>query len=222
MASTLVFDVNETLLDLGALDPDFERIFGDAGVRKTWFGLVLRNALTLTVLNSYTDFVSVGGASLAMVADLQGVSLAPEDRAAVAEAMTTLPAHDDVERNLVRLAEGGYRLAALTNSPQETAESQLANAGIAGHFERILSVDAVSRFKPSSDVYDMAAGELAAPPARLTLVAAHDWDIAGAMRAGWRGAYVMRPGTARNSLFPPPNLSGPDLDVVTDRLLSGG
>jgi 2-haloacid dehalogenase len=184
--------------------------------------LVLRNALTLTVLNSYTDFVSVGGASLAMVADLRGVSLTPEDRAAVAEAMTTLPAHDDVERNLVRLAEGGYRLAALTNSPQEPAERQLVNAGIAGHFERILSVGAVGRFKPSSDVYDMAAGELAVPPARLTLVAAHDWDIAGAMRAGWRGAYVMRLGTAHNPLFPHPNLSGPDLDVVTDRLLSSG
>ena len=25
-----VFDVNETLLDMGALDPHFERVFGDA------------------------------------------------------------------------------------------------------------------------------------------------------------------------------------------------
>ena len=29
----LLFDVNETLLELAALDPHFERVFGDARVR---------------------------------------------------------------------------------------------------------------------------------------------------------------------------------------------
>lgn len=29
----IVFDVNETLLDLKALDPQFEQIFGDASIR---------------------------------------------------------------------------------------------------------------------------------------------------------------------------------------------
>ncbi len=34
-----VFDVNETLLDLSALDDDFERLFGDRGARAVWFRL---------------------------------------------------------------------------------------------------------------------------------------------------------------------------------------
>ena len=38
MARICVFNVNETLLELGALDPHFERIFGDGGVRRAWFG----------------------------------------------------------------------------------------------------------------------------------------------------------------------------------------
>jgi 2-haloacid dehalogenase len=33
MARVCVFDVNETLLDLGALDPHFERVFSDASAR---------------------------------------------------------------------------------------------------------------------------------------------------------------------------------------------
>lgn len=33
MPRICVFDVNETLLDLRALDPQFERVFGDASVR---------------------------------------------------------------------------------------------------------------------------------------------------------------------------------------------
>ena len=36
MARVCVFDVNETLLDLGALDPHFERIFGKPGSANFW------------------------------------------------------------------------------------------------------------------------------------------------------------------------------------------
>ena len=60
MRTTVVFDVNETLLDLAALDEHFERIFGDAAVRSRWFALVLRNAMTLTITGDYADFVTVG------------------------------------------------------------------------------------------------------------------------------------------------------------------
>ena len=34
MTRACVFDVNETLLDLAALDPHFERVFGNAAVRQ--------------------------------------------------------------------------------------------------------------------------------------------------------------------------------------------
>ncbi len=219
MAGVLVFDVNETLLDLRALDPHFERIFGDGSIRKQWFGLVLRNALSLTITGGYQDFVAVGGASLAMVADQHEVTLTDDDRAAIASAMTSLPAHSDVAPNLQRLTEAGFRMAALTNSPQDAAESQLTNAGIAHHFERMMSVGVTGRFKPAPEVYQMAAAELGVEPEAMTMVAAHDWDIAGAMAVGCRGAYIMRPGMVRNPLYPDPDITGPDFDRVTDLLL---
>jgi hypothetical protein len=55
-----VFDVNETLLDLGALDPHFERVFGDAAVRQTWFNQLLQSALVATVTDAYSDFGTIG------------------------------------------------------------------------------------------------------------------------------------------------------------------
>ncbi len=219
MTSVLVFDVNETLLDLRALDPHFDRLFGDAGVRRQWFGLVLRNALSLTIIGGYQDFVSVGAASLRMVAERQQVSVTPADLSTVSAAMAGLPAHDDVAPNLERLAGAGFRLAALTNSPQEAAERQLANAGIADHFERIMSVGPTAKFKPAPDVYHMAAAELGVEPTAMTMVAAHDWDVAGAMAVGYRGAYVMRPGMVHNPLYQTPDLSGPNLGVVADVLI---
>jgi 2-haloacid dehalogenase len=37
MPPVYVFDVNETLLDLRALDAHFGRAFGDPGAREAWF-----------------------------------------------------------------------------------------------------------------------------------------------------------------------------------------
>jgi hypothetical protein len=54
MARVCVFDVNETLLDLAALDPHFERAFGDADVRRAWFLQLLQSALVATVTGAYS------------------------------------------------------------------------------------------------------------------------------------------------------------------------
>jgi len=64
----LVFDVNETMLDLGALAPHFARVFGRADVLQEWFSSVLLYSNVVTVAGPYADFGAVGGAALDMVA----------------------------------------------------------------------------------------------------------------------------------------------------------
>jgi 2-haloacid dehalogenase len=49
LARVCVFDANETLLDFGALDPHFERVFGDGCVRRAWYLQLLQSALVATV-----------------------------------------------------------------------------------------------------------------------------------------------------------------------------
>ena len=44
MPHVIAFDVNETLLKLQALDPLFERVFGDAAMRQLWFGQMLQRS----------------------------------------------------------------------------------------------------------------------------------------------------------------------------------
>jgi 2-haloacid dehalogenase len=128
MPRVIVFDVNETLLDLSALNTHFERIFGDAGVRRLWFAQVLQSALVSAITDWYTDFGTVGGAALAMVAERQGITLTDADRQTVREAMLNLPPHPEVRAALEKLQKAGLRLAALTNSAQAAAETQLTNA----------------------------------------------------------------------------------------------
>lgn len=219
MSRVCVFDVNETLLDLQALDPQFERIFGDAGLRRMWFNQLLQSALVATVTNAYTDFGSIGIAALEMIAARQKVTIKEEDRQAIRDGMLHLPPHPEVEESLARLRQMGLRLAALTNSTAQVAQAQLTNAGLSGYFEQILSADAVRRLKPAPEPYHMAAQRLGIPISEMRLVAAHSWDIAGALRAGSAAAFVARPGMVLDPLVEKPDVIGADLHEVAARIL---
>lgn len=219
MARVCVFDVNETLLDLGALDPPFERVFGDAGVRRVWFLQLLQSALVATVTGAYSDFGTIAGAALEMVAEREGVNLSEEDKQKILGRMRELPPHPEVAESLDRLRAAGLRLATLTNSTQRVADAQLDNAGLADRFEQILSADSVRRLKPAPEPYRMAAESLGVEVGRIRLIAAHSWDVAGALRAGCAAAFVARPGMVLDPLVERPDVVGTDLREVAERIL---
>ncbi len=221
MVKALVFDVNETMLDLADLDEHFERVFGNVTVRREWFSLVLRNALTLTTIGAYEDFAMVAGASLDMMAAVHNVTLTEDDRTSIATQMTELRPHGDVSESLTMLRRAGLVLVALTNSPPEIANKQLDNAGLAPLFDHILSVHAVGQFKPHPAVYGYASTSIGISLDEMMMVAAHDWDIAGAMAAGMQGAYVLRPGMARNPLFPEPTIVAESMTEIAANVIAG-
>jgi 2-haloacid dehalogenase len=214
-----VFDVNETLLDLGALDPQFERVFGDASARQAWFGQFLTSWLTAMVIGVYQEFGMIGGSALEMVAERQGVNLSDEDKQQILSGMQSLPPHPEVEENLGRLRDAGVRLAALTNSTQQVADAQIDNSGLRNYFEQVLSADAVRRLKPAPEPYRMAAESLGAEIGQVRLIAAHAWDVARAMSAGCAAAFVARPGMVLNPLFERPDVVGSDLREVVDQII---
>jgi 2-haloacid dehalogenase len=219
MARVCVFDVNETLLDLGALDRHFERVFGDASVRRAWFLQLLQSALVATVTDTYSDFGTIGGAALKMVAEREGLDLSDDDKQKILGGMRELPPHPEVAESLERLRDAGLRLATLTNSAQQVAEAQMANSGLRGYFEKILSADAVRRLKPAPEPYRMAAESLGVEVGEVRLVAAHAWDVAGALRAGCAAAFVARPGMVLDPLVERPDIVGADLREVADSIL---
>ena len=219
MARVCVFDVNETLLDLGALDPQFERVFGDASMRQAWFGQFLALWLTELVTGEYTPFGTIGGSALEMVAERQGVDLSDEDKQQILGGMQELPPHPEVEESLGRLRDAGIRLAALTNSTQQVADAQIDNSGLRDYFEQVLSADTAQSLKPAPAPYRMAAESLSVEIGQVRLVAAHAWDVTGAMRAGCAAAFVARPGMVLNPLAGRPDVVGADLRETADRII---
>ncbi|MDZ4767609.1 MAG: haloacid dehalogenase type II [Chloroflexota bacterium] len=220
MERVLAFDVNETLLDLKALDPHFERIFGDKAVRVAWFGQFIQSALVATVTDAYTPFGQIGMAALEMTAARRGISLDPADKQMIGQTLSSLPPHPEVRAHLQRLHDAGFRIAALTNSTVAVAEAQLTHAGLRDLFELVLSGDEVQRLKPAPEPYHMTAQRMGVAVQQVRLVAAHAWDIAGALRAGCVAAFIARPGAVLDPLAPRPDIVGNDLEAVTDQILA--
>lgn len=220
MKRVLLFDVNESLLDLRALLPHFERLFGDGQVLYQWFGQVLQSAMLTVVTDAYSDFGKVARGALDMVAARRGVALSEDDRSAIVGGMRTLPPHPDVLPAIEKLRAGGFRLASLTNSPTAVANAQLENAGLTAYLEKVISVDEVKSLKPAAKVYHHAARIMGVAPEQTRLIAAHGWDVAGAMRAGCAAAFIARPGMVLEPLFEPPDIVAPDLLRVAERIIA--
>lgn len=214
----LLFDVNETLLDLTPVKETVNRVLLDEHGAAVWFSNLLHHSLVMTVNGRYSDFAEIGAAVLQMLARNRDVVLSDGDARRTLAVMRSLPAHDDVRPALERLKRVGYRLAALTNSSPDGAQAQLGHAGLADCFERQLSVQATGKFKPDPAVYVWAAAEMRAGASECMLVAAHGWDIAGAKWAGMQAAFIAREGQQKFPLAPPPDVDVLDLAALANAL----
>ena len=218
-SKVIVFDVNETLLDLRVLDPHFEEVFGSGALRAQWFALVLQVSFVGALTGAYVDFTSAQRAALQMLAERENVSVSEAEADRIVGGMRELPPHPEVPAALQRLRSAGLPLVALTNSIAEVAEAQLTHAGLRELFDHVISADSVAHLKPAPEPYREVADVTAVALADLRLVAAHHWDVTGALRAGCAAAFVARPGAVLNPLGPQPDVIAPDLDGVADLIL---
>ncbi|MCS5600968.1 MAG: haloacid dehalogenase type II [Paracoccus sp.] len=211
----LVFDVNETLLDLDHLGPVFQEIFGDRAVMRDWFAQLILYSQTLTLIGARENFAALAVSVLEMMGTIRGIAITDRDRAALARALGSLPAHPDAAEALDYLRDLGFRMVTLTNSPPSDGPSALDRAGLGGYFERSFSVAPTGRFKPAPQTYRLVADALAVTPRDLCLVACHVWDTMGLQAMGGKGALVTHGVNA-----PLPGRSVPQPDLVAADLSS--
>lgn len=219
MTRVLAFDVNETLLDLKALDTAFEDLFGSAAPRGPWFAQMLQLSFVGGITGFYVDFTTAQRAALQMIAERQGVSLSEQQIDATVALMTSLPPHPDVPEALGRLAATDLHLVALTNSVQDVAEQQLRNAGVRDLFAKVMSADAVRRLKPAPEPYLAVAAAFDVHPGDVRLIAAHSWDVTGALHAGCKAAFLRRPGAVLSPVGPQPDLVAGTLTDLADLIV---
>lgn len=217
----LVFDVNETLLDLAPLKIDFEDVFGSSDAMGEWFARLLHGSLVANQLDEYRAFGVIGVEALLLVAERRGVGLDEATATEVVTRLAILPAHLDVIPALERLLDAGFRTAVLTNSSTKAANVQIENAGLHTFIQRVISVEEVGRFKPDPATYLHAAQAMDVEVGQTMLISAHDWDVAGALQAGAGAAYVRRPGSLWSLPRAMPDVAGSELTEIADQLIAG-
>jgi len=220
--SIVVFDVNETLIDIESMGGLFEKIFGDRRVLREWFNQLILYSNATTLAGYYETFFRLGLGIFEMLATTYGLSLTRADREELRTGMLSMPAHEDAEEGLQLLKEAGFRLATLTNSPPDETGSPLDRAGLAHFFEGQFSVDHIRKFKPAPEVYHFVAEKLNVLPSAICLVAAHTWDTLGAQAIGCSAGLVMRPGNAPLPIdgLPQPQVVAPDLPLLARRMIA--
>src|SRR3984885_1806217 len=216
----IVFDVNETLLDLQTMEPTFQRIFGEKRAMRLWFANLIMYSAALTVAGCYVSFTDIGSAVMKMLADTQGIKINDADKEELKEKFSTMPPHRDVPAALRRLRDAGFRLFTLTDNLFEVQTLQLEHGGIVDLFERRFSADGVKHHKPSPQAYAYVEKELGVQPSQLCLIACHTWDTLGAVAAGWQGALIKRAGNDVLGVGPQPHIVGNDLNDVADQLIA--
>jgi 2-haloacid dehalogenase len=216
----IVFDVNETLLDLTTLQPTFERIFRDEGAMRLWFANLIMYSAALTVAKCYVPFTDIGAAVMKMLADVSGIRISDQDRQELLDKFSTMPPYPEVPPALRKLRQAGFRLFTLTDNLLEVQTRQLTHGGIVELFERRFSADGVKHHKPSPEAYRYVEKELQVDAARMCLIACHTWDTLGAVAAGWEAALIKRPGNDVLGVGPQPHIVGATLNEVADKLIA--
>jgi 2-haloacid dehalogenase len=214
----IAYDVNETLLDLSALDAPFAEVLGDAALRPAWFQTMLQLSFVGVITGNYVDFTTAQHAALRMVAGRMGRELSGEDAERIVGGMQRLPPHPEVAGAIARLRDSGFRQVTITNSPLEVARAQLQFAGLDGLVDDVLSADEVGQLKPGPRPYALVAERSAVPVGDVLLVAAHAWDVSGALAAGTRAAFVARPGMVPSPIGDGPELVVADIDALAREL----
>jgi len=212
MSTVIIFDVNETLLDLAPLQKSVGNALGGrVELLPLWFSTMVHYSLVETLSGNYHDFGDIGTAALMMVAETHGIEISRDDaQAAIVNPLRSLPPHSDVVEGLRALKQDGFRIVSLTNSSSKGVEAQFKNADLTHCFEKRYSVDSIRKYKPHPDTYRMVLNDLGIEPEDALMVAAHAWDLAGAKNVGIQTAFIARPGKA---LYP--NVARPDY-VVKD------
>jgi 2-haloacid dehalogenase len=214
----VVFDVYGTLFGFGRLAERARAIVGDVPLLDRWRTKQLEHSFLRTILGEYEDFWVITAQALDAACEQLELELLPEEREHLLHGWLELDPFPETAMALERLAGRGLRLAVLSNGSPMMLEQLLRMAGLREWFEAVLSADAVRRYKPSPAVYALAPAHLVVPPERILFCSANGFDVAGALRYGFRVCWVDRTGSALDALGKQPHRTVQSLTELSEQL----
>lgn len=197
--TVILLDVYETLLDMSEVEKRVNLLLDSKNGYTIWFEMFMQYCFVDNCIVQFNDFPSIAYATLQMAGRTLGREIGERDINDVLELLKHLPVHEGVQEGLSKLNDAGYRIAALTNSPEKTVRERMERTGLISYFEKVMSAEHVKKYKPSIAVYEWAIVQLEVEANEILLVSAHGWDLAGAVNAGLQTAYMKQ---SKQMLYP--------------------
>lgn len=188
----ILFDVIETLFSLAPLKDRFLRNGATEESAHLFFAQLLRDAFALSSAGVFRPFPEIAAGTLRVLLKSRGHPNVDDGVKDILSVFGELPAHPDVKPALEAVRQSDARAVLLTNGSRANTEKLVANAGLADLVDDVISIEDFQVWKPRADVYQEACRKCDVSPEDTTLIAAHAWDVHGAMQAGLGGIWVRR------------------------------
>ena len=189
-----VFDAYGTLFDVFSVQGLCEALFPGHGkqLAEVWRKKQLEYSWLRSLMGRYRDFWAVTEDALLYCAKSLNLEITARERARLMDSYLHLTTFPDVKPGLEELKQIGLRLAILSNGEPKMLRAAVDSAGLSPLIDRILSVDSVKVFKPSSLVYDQVPSELKIDKREIGFVSSNNWDVHGAGAAGLMTFWIQR------------------------------
>lgn len=221
MKAILAFDVYGTLIDTHGVVTELESSLGENArtFSQRWRDKQLEYAFRRGLMGAYVDFAQCTREALEFTDRAFRTGLADADKDRLMSTYSRLPAFPDVADALASLRRGGVTCVAFSNGTHDAVKALLEQAELFDHFDDIVSVDEIKRFKPDPAVYSHLRTRLESSVADTWLISSNPFDVIGAKHAGLHAAWVRRSAEAP---FDPwggePDLTVSDLNELVERL----
>ena len=215
----VLFDINETVLNLNPLKSKFRVAFEDESAMEIWFSMLLHSSTVCALTETKTNFARLASTMLDVFATRHDVERSDTVCAEILNGFASLPPHEDIKPALTRLQSAGYRTVAFSNSSVNLITRQIENGDLVNYFDDVISVEETGSFKPDPKVYEFVSDRINRTISDLRLVSTHDWDTHGALSAGMCAAYIDRTGKLYHPNYRLPDVYATTMDDVVEQIL---
>ena len=211
----VVFDAYGTLFDVNSAAARWRDALGPQAdaFSATWRRKQLEYSWLRSLMGAHADFWQVTAEALDFACERHGLADAAL-RNRLLESYRVLSAYPEVPAMLRAIRAAGFKTAILSNGAPAMLQAAVDSAGLAAHFDAVLSVEDAGVFKPHPHVYRLAVVALGVAAERICFVSSNGWDAAGAAHFGFRIVWVNRAGEPRERLPAGPEIELGDLAAL--------
>src|SRR5215472_13623393 len=180
-----VFDAYGTLFDFAAAAKGCRDMLGESVEKLTalWRDKQLQYTWLRALQSRHADFWQVTADALDFALETLAIEK-PGLRDRRMNLYLTLDAFPEVGDVLTRLKQAGLRTAILSNGSPKMLDAAVKAAGLESLLDAVLSVEAVSVYKPHPKVYQLAIDRLGLKPGEIAFQSSNGWDAHGASLCG--------------------------------------